>query len=284
MANTDYEIRGSGSITPSASLALAINEGAAEISIADYTSNDLSNPVVGAGLMIGGEIMRVVSVALPLIGVARGCADTIPAKHAAGAKAWFFTSGGGADTREYMGTEVIAVKVLMKSTASTMPVKSAAPRRLAFNQRFARPYPPGLVLVNGLPFHLSSPVELPVDLTWAHRDRITQNDTLHGHEVGDIGPEIGTTYTLRVYTAGGTLVHAIAGIEGTTASYSLAEAIADFGLSPGDTASGYITLHSVRDGFESWQGYRIDFTVSVPDDPGTYGWGLAWGSAWSING
>lgn len=274
MANTDYEVRANGTITPSAMLATGINENTSEVNLAGYSSNNGLPPDVGAGMLMGGEIMRVVAVAMPLIGVARGCADTIPAKHAIGEKAWFFTMGGGADTREYMATETIGVKVLMKSSSKAMALKNAPPRRLVMNQRFARPYPPGNVKVNGVLFHLSNAVVAPLVLTWAHRDRITQGDTLQGHEQGNIGPEVGTTYTVKVYDAAGALKRTVAGLAGTTWTYSTANITADFSAAGG---TGRVTLESVRDGYSSWQVYSIPFSAVIS------GWGTDWGNNWGGN-
>lgn len=286
MSNADYEVRSAGAISPSAMLSVPMGQATFDINLTNYTANDSTGPAVGDGLLIGSEILRVNAVNMPVLTVSRGCADTVPARHALGSKVWFVTRGGGADTREYIGTEVIGVKLLMKSTSSTMAIASAPPRRLAFNQRFARPYPPGNVSVNSTPFYSEFALSIAdptLTLYWSHRDRITQGDTLHGHEVGDIGPEVGTTYVLRVFTEDGTLVRIIDGIEGNTASYDIFQAIDDLTLTPGSALAlpGYLTLHSVREGFESWQGYRIDFTASA--SALTAGWGQSWGFAWGGN-
>lgn len=282
MANSDYEKRGTGTICPSATLTLSIEPGAETLTIGSFTAATSVAPSVGQGVMVDGEIMRVTSVSMPVIGVARGCADTIPAKHAFGTKCWFFTDNTGADQREYMATETIGVKVLMRSNSATMDLVNAPPNGLTFNRRFARPYPPGNVKVNDAPFwsFIQFGIDNPtLELTWAHRDRITQADTLQGHEVGDIGPEIGTTYTIQVRKPDGTVVRTEGGITTNTWSYSIADAIADldFDSSSTETTDGYITLESERDGFVSWQKYTIPFDVN---ESGYYGvlYGTSWGS------
>lgn len=284
MANSDYTKRGSGTITSSATLAVPINPSALNFDILSYSSKDGTLPSVGMGLMVGNEIMRVTSVAMPQIGVARGCADTVPANHVFGDKVWFITQSIGTDSVEYMATETIGVKLLMRSNSSAMDLANSPPNALTFNRRFARPYPPGNVKVNGAPFHTQGllledgEVEEFV-ITWAHRDRITQSDQLIGHEEGNIGPEPGTTYLLRAYSADGTLKSTISGITGTSVNYGLIQATID--LESGTTIGvkfGYLMLHSLRDGFESFQGYRIDFSVDGDDVP--VGWGENWGYGW----
>lgn len=204
----------------------------------------------------------------------RGCCDTVPAAHSAGDAIWFFDDSLGSDKFEYAGTETIGVKVVPRVTAGSLPIEHAPAAELEFNLRFARPYPPGMVKVNGSPW-FTTPLVLDsvtptLGLTWAHRDRVTQQDQLIDHLEASIGPETGTTYEIRVYRSTGALVRTVTGLTGTSWDYTLAEAAADFSAA-GDEYPGYITLNSARDGLLSFQEYRIDFTldsdgVSVVDD------------------
>lgn len=280
MANTDYTIRGSGLICPTATSFSTVSPGQLVIPFAGYRSASATVPAVGSAVMLNEEIMRLVEFNATdgMITVARGCADTVPALHAGGAILWFFDAAFGTDSREYMATETIGVKLLMRTNGSEMELKNSPPNELEFNSRFARPYPPGQVLVNGLPFFLPFSLNSDVTLlnvTWAHRDRITQDDQLIGQEVGSIGPEAGTTYTARFYKANGTLVRTEAGLVGTTLDYTLSEAVDDLDALA-DPVQGYFTIHSVRDGFESLQGYRIDVTALAA------GWGSVWNGPWGI--
>lgn len=283
MAVADYDIRGVGEITPSALLNGTIGEGARAIGVSNYSVHDGVQPAVGMGIMIDGEIMVITAVNMPVLGVSRGCADTIPAAHSFGTKIWFITEATGSDDREYMATEQIGVKVLMKSSSSTMGVANSPPNTLTFNQRFARPYPPGNVMVNNRPFYSSFALNLTqqsLDVSWAHRDRITQGDTLQGHDVGSIGPEVGTTYRLRVFDQADNLVRSIEAIEGTSVSYGIFDAIGDLDIDLGSDEDfrGYMLLDSVREGFTSWQAYRMNFTANAVSL--VSGWGKSWGFGW----
>ena len=278
MANTDYTIRGSGLICPTATSFSTVSPGQLVIPFAGYRSASATVPAVGSAVMLNEEIMRLdnFNATDGMITVARGCADTVPALHAGGAILWFFDAAFGTDSREYMATETIGVKLLMRTNGAEMELKNSPPNQLTFNSRFIRPYPPGKLLVNGLAFFLPFVINSDsnvLNISWAHRDRITEDDQLIGHEVGNIGPEAGTTYIVRVYKANNTLVRTTSGIVGTTLAYTLAQAVDDLDALT-DAAPGYITLFSERDGLESMQGYRIDFSVKAS------GWGYAWGAAW----
>jgi hypothetical protein len=262
MANSDYTVRGSGPIAASALLANSLSPGDTTTGLIDYAAPDGSIPAVGASLMIGNEILRVTSVAMPQLGLARGCADTIPSTHPFGEIVWFLDDSVGTDRIEHGGTETVGVKVLMQAGGGSMGPQNAPPNALTFNRRFARPYPPGNVKVNGEPFWTAGFVLTetsgPLVITWAHRDRLLQGDQLFGHDLGNIGPEPGTTYTLRVYSDENTIAATYAGITGTTHTYTYANALAHFGGAEGVRFS-HITLSSVRDGLESYYEYRIDF-------------------------
>ena len=61
-----------------------------------------------------------------------------------------------------------------------------------------------------------------LDLAWAHRDRLLQADRLIEHEAGSIGPEPGTTTTVRVYHANSNaLLHTASGLAGTAFTHDL---------------------------------------------------------------
>ena len=283
MAVIDYEPRGNGTICSVANLSLPVSAGDEYLTL-DYGSASLETDItVGTGLMIESEFCSVREVIGAKIRVSRGCADSIPKAHLAGRPVWFFSDDVGSDRREYLTGDVVTVKVLMKTSTRSMGIGESPPNALPMVGRFARPYPPGQVFIGATPFHQvvrldnASPV---ADITWAHRYRESQGDQLIGHEVGSISPEVGTTYTVRAYTAGGALKRTLSGIEGTLASYTLGDAVADLGIAVGapDDVAGYLTLQTVRGGFTSLESYRIDFVANASAIAG--GWGYAWGYAW----
>ena len=258
MAASDYEKRGTAGFCPIGYLGAPLTAQAASMQIVGFRAVGEDDLSAGMGVMIGDEILRLESIVLPTLAIKRGAADTIPAAHAAGSEVWFFTDSAVGDEREYLATDTIGVKLLPFSASSgAVPIDYAPPMSVTFNWRAFRPYPPGNVKVNGDHFALAAH-DLPDDtdefvVTWAHRDRLTQADQLIGHEQGSIGPEVGTSYTVRVYDDSNTLVRTVVGITGTSFVYT------GVMLDEDEPAAKRVRLElcSMRDGLESLQKYSI---------------------------
>jgi hypothetical protein len=69
-----------------------------------------------------------------------------------------------------------------------------------------------------------------VHVTWAHRNRLNQ-PTVIPQSTGDIGPETGATYTVKVYGQSGTLLRTVTGLTSTSYDYTAAFELADTGAS-----------------------------------------------------
>lgn len=275
MANSDYTVRGQGGITPHGLLQAALLPGDGFMTITNF--QEVQGPAadlqVGMGVMIGDEIIRLDTNTLPTFAISRGCADTIPAAHAANSQVWFFSLSADGDNREYAATTEIAVKVLpVSATDGPVPISAAPPHDLTFNWRFSRPYAPGLMRCNGLPWY-AGPFEFEDEDTefafsWRHRDRVLQADQLVPHGDASIGPEPGTTYTVLVYDSSNTLVRTVTGLTGETWVYDRADAEADV-----PSGTGRVEIFAVREGLNSWQRY-----VTFIRPGGGVGFGAAFGS------
>lgn len=93
-----------------------------------------------------------------------------------------------------------------------------------------------------------------VVVTWAHRDRLNQADQLIDTTLGSIGPEGGTTYSVRLLRADtSALLASQTGVSGTTAT-----------LTTTYVGNVIVELWAVRDGMESWQRQRWAFAHSLP--------------------
>jgi hypothetical protein len=282
MANSDYIIMpGTAAFASTAVLAAPMD---AVDDFVYFRSLQLAAgvaPAVGDGVMIGEEIVRIDEIGPNYITAARGCADTIPQEHPLGTRIWFFRQSVGTDGRAYAPSETIGVKMLPR-TASQPPiaVSKAPPIQLTFNQRFARPYPPGKVMVNDVAWPGIATLEEDegeLVFSWAHRNRIVQADQLVSHGEDGVEPEEGTTYRLQFYNKDDELVSEETGITGDSFAYNMASAIADYGIpSGGASVQAYAVLTAMRDGLESWQSYRIDFAV-IPVQP--YGLGYRLGES-----
>ena len=239
--------RGTAPFGPTATLTAAINETAGTIQVGSgqdldlLISTDSTGQAQGSGLMLidnewlswrtktndGGGLYTLSTVY-------RGCLDTVPAAHASGARVRFLDNAMGTTADEYGLTSSVDAKYLTVSGGGILALVTATTLSVTFTQRVLRPYPPADVKINGT----SYPVAIlgAYALTWKHRDRTAQT-TIISQADASIGPETGTTYTLRLYGEAGTLLRTETGLTGTSYTWTAEEA--DSGLtvpgSPGFT-------------------------------------------------
>lgn len=266
MSNLEYTQGGKGSFAGLIYLKFDLDRETTTINYTDFNFPYPDYVKPGMAVMLNDEILRIETVSFLVIEVKRGCADTVPALHLAQSRMWVFdATTTGNDRKERASGETIGVKVSPYTIGGGgVPSASVAPVAVTFNWRFFRPYPPGHVMVNGQRWHEPANIDdatPALTITWAHRDRVVQADQLIGHDDASVGPEAGTTYTLRVYSAElGTLVRTEVGLAGTSFAYQRAQALFDQGY-PALPASSNIRFTSERDGFDAWQEYACPFTV-----------------------
>lgn len=208
--------------------------------------SDLDFVTVGGAALLDDEIVRIDAFdPLTLSGtLARGCVDTVPASHTAGAHLWFVEGEAATDPTEYAPGATVQARLLTQTSQGQLDPVLASVDSLTMAQRQGRPYPPGLLRINGSAYTAS--VSGDVVVTWAHRDRLLQADQLVDTSQGSIGPEAGTTYSARLLRADTQAVLVSqTGIAGTTAT-----------LSTTYVGSVIVELWAVRDGLESWQRWR----------------------------
>jgi hypothetical protein len=205
---------------------------------------------IGQALFCGSEIMKLVARVGSTLTVDRGCADTLPVPHSAGSRIWLYDRYAGTDNREYVSSEIVSVKLLTHTSTGDQVLGTAPTDTVTMNRRQIRPYPPGDLRLNTTPYDNVVQIKGDITFAWAHRDRLSQDDALIGHGEGSIGPEVGTTYTLRIYN-GVTLLRTQAGISGTGFVYTYIMAEVD-GWVPNPT----FELEAVRDTFVSLQKYH----------------------------
>src|SRR5690606_16241589 len=125
--------------------------------------------------------------------------DTVPnaAGWPVGTRLWVLEDDLGTSVVEWVQGEVVEAAAATNAGDGTLPVASAPQSTADMDAPAARPYPPAALTVNTEAW----PVELFGELTleWVHRDRLLQADQLVDQSAGSIGPEAGTTYTVRTY-------------------------------------------------------------------------------------
>jgi len=207
-------------------------------------------------------------------GVLQGVLDTVPARHLAGTRVWFITDGFGLTSLEpYAADTTVQAKLRTYTVRETLPLDNAAAMSLTTVSRFAKPYGPSNVRVNGLYFRdavIPGGTDL-LALTWHHRDRLQQvgATTVLRQDAASVGPEAGVTYTIKLYGEDGLLKHTESGLTGTSYTWTTEAAdsmIPDGSGVPGAyrlNSSGRVVIETWRDGVKALQDY--DFNWTRPD-------------------
>jgi hypothetical protein len=194
---------------------------------------------VGAYAMIEDEWVSIIArdPISKTVTVARGIFDTIPVSHPAGAYLWFHQGLFGLDSVERVAGEQVEVKFLPATGIGRLAIGSAPSDTLILTGRMMRPYPPGNVKLNSIAWPSSIPVATPLTISWSHRDRTLQTVTHNRQDEGDIGPEIGTTYKLRIYGNGGVLKRTPLLTNETSYQYKVIDELADNGVTFGSDSN-----------------------------------------------
>ena len=197
--------------------------------------------VSGSYAVIDDEIVKVtIDVATggtESVIVSRGCLDTVPAAHDSGTRMWFIENVSFIDGDELTAGDQPGVKILTKTANGQLDSDDATIDNAdEFDSRQDRPYPPGNFLINGESYpdefdssDVDSGEDNGVTISWSHRDRLSQKDYIVEHDAGDIGPEAGVTYTVKIYDEDDVLCHTETDIEGTEYKYTEAQEIIDCG-------------------------------------------------------
>lgn len=246
-----YSTIGTGHFNPTGVLSIAIDPTDTSLTLEDFY--DLDNVVLDADngyLMIDDECMAVVSVNTEsgAIVVRRGVLDTIPAMHLAAARVYFVVPAVAFDPTERVSGETAYYKPLPVTGLGTLPLGSAVELSVLFANRATRPYPPGKFRINTLAYP-ETIVDEALTISWTHRDRLAQTVDLVDESESSIGPEDGTTYTVRVTNADTSVViSTITGITGTSQVVTMSF-----------LGNLKIELWSVRDSIASWQTHSHTF-------------------------
>ena len=144
-----YTTSATGSFTGAAQLTTDITELQTDFVVTGETSFDSAN--VAQMIVIDDEQMEFVAydAATHTVTVARGCGDTIPQTHLAGAYAWTIDDDLVSDGRNYVSGETVEAKVLTRTSSDVLDEAAALFMSLDVVGRQARPYPPGDVQIDG---------------------------------------------------------------------------------------------------------------------------------------
>lgn len=242
---------------------LAVELGYLTTSVQISSPKALSLVTAGSWAQMGQEIVRVDSVDLETntVTVGRGCLDTVPQRHSAGASVFFCSNFLGSDSVDYEDGETVLSKVLPRTISSILDIGSATAISAAFASRAVRPYAPGNLKINGEYFPDFLPDSPTGDfvLTWAHRDRTQQAAGAHlDFTAGSLGPETGTTYDLLIEGDSGVTLKEETGLTGEEYDFTYPP---DFLFM--ETPSPYF---QAAVGWENWQ-ENASYPISQLDRP-----------------
>jgi hypothetical protein len=255
-AGGEFDIAGTFDWCPSAT----IDAAADDVLVTEFIlagGTDLGAVPIGSAAKWGNEFVRVDALDLETgdVTFGRGCADTVPQPHAAGERVYFYDAWSSSDRTEYVTGETVEAKLLTRTGTALLDEADADLLSVILDQRAARPYPPGkLRITDALVSDAAYPANVvgEVTLTWAHRDRVLQADQLIDEGAASVGPEAGTTYTVRYYLDD-VLDNTESGIAGTSSTpYTLS-----------GNGAGRIEVEALRDGLTSWQAATAEFDYLV---------------------
>ena len=188
----------------------------------------------------------------------RGVLDTTPKAHPGGTPVWFMQpSAEVLDETPNADGELVEYKLLTQTSRATLPEDDAPVVSAVMTGRPHYPNRPADVRVEGMGFGVIEAAGLTdLSVTWARRNRVTEDGVVLPWDGPDVTPEDGQTTLIEVTDADGVVLEAHSGLTGT----SHAVPLSDFGAEN----EGYIAVWAERDGFRSLQAHRL-FVKLVPD-------------------
>lgn len=235
-----------------------------DVNVTVLSGLDLDLVAPGGAAMIEDEIVSVQSIntLTGAVVLARGCVDTVPAAHAAGARIWFIDNFVGSDGVQYFQGENVDIKPQTVTTQDVLNMASTPVVTVPIIDRQSLPYPAAYLQVNGTRWDQVAKISGPLSLAWRSRNRLTQADQLIDNTQASVTPETGTTYTITLRDQLGTAFYTAAGVTGTSWTWP----------APDDTHSQVsITVTAVRGGVTNYQSQALPLTPRV-------GFGLNFGS------
>jgi hypothetical protein len=200
------------------------------------------------------EIVRIDSFSGNNLGLSRGMLDTVPRSHLSGAALIVFDDFAMADFILRTAGDAPLVKLLTQTIQGTLEYDAAPSDIVTMDSRAIRPLRPANAKVNGLD---TATVDVsatdPFPVTFDRRNRLLEQTTFNAWIDADVAPETGQTTTINLIGLDGTTVlNSYTGISGTSQNVTHADFLG---------GEGYVEFASERDGYISWQAYRIRVLV-----------------------
>lgn len=219
-------------------------------------------PTVSGFVLIGSgedeELCLIDSIDEDGLHLLRGVLDTTPKAHPGGAAVWFMQpSAEILDESPNADGELVEYKLLTQTSRATLPEEDAPIVSAVMSGRPHYPNRPANVKVQGVAFGSVEAAGLTnLSVTWARRNRVTEDAVVLPWDGPDVTPEEGQTTLIEVTDTNGVVLATHSDLTGT--SYQVP--LTDFG----SETQGYIVVWAERDDFRSLQAHRL-LVKMVPD-------------------
>lgn len=225
--------------------------------------------LIGSGNDGDTELALITDIIGGTITLRRGILDTIPRDWPAGTPIWFM----GGDERVMDMTiwsmgQSVAYKPCPWTSRGMLPINDSVEIMATLTDRPWLPLRPANVKIDGIASGEVDAIDAPsVEVTWANRNRLTEDSVVLAWDAATTAPEDGQTTSITVMDLDRNVLTTVSGLTGT--SYSLPASA--FSGKP----TGIVRVTSEHDGLESLQGHEIIVHIAAT------AWGEGWGSNWS---
>ncbi len=183
----------------------------------DLNAIEISNNILYEGSYgyLGDELVMIYAFTenSDEVWVARGIIDTVPQDHAIGTTLQLISDTYHAfSSVERMTGDEVYIKLLPSTFVRRLLLSEASDISYICEGRAGKPYAPGGFNTNDeqYPEYVITNIIGGIIITWKHRDRTQQESDVVPQMYGNIGPEAGVTYNVRIYDSTPTLI-----VEGT---------------------------------------------------------------------
>ena len=221
----------------------------------------------GGYAYIDDEVLRIddVDPILLTVTVGRGCFDTIPVAHTAGAVIYFADGNDAVDPFEFAPGITVDGKAVTQTSIGVLDVGDATEVSKTLVGRQFKPYPPSQVQIHGstspasATFFPATVVGDDVIVTWKHQDRIQQVANIEDWFNVALGSqETSVTYTIRTYNDDtATLLSTDTGI--TAATFTVVT-----GQPPSTAFNMRVEIDAVRNSEVNFQTFEHIFAYESP--------------------
>ena len=154
--------------------------------------------------------------------VSRGMLDTVPREWVIGTPIWFVNGNFTAyDVYDMSVNETIDYQLRSSTTSKNLSLFNTPIVPYTWSDRASLPFRPANVKVNSIEWSETEVHHNDVSITWATRDRTSEDLVLVRWDEGDVTPEAGQTAVVTLKDTGGTV---LATYPGVTSPYVITEA------------------------------------------------------------